>query len=72
MLILARRANQDVCIGDDVTVTVLKISGNRVLLGIKAPSDVRVDRLEVRERREQPPASSTFPIQGHDVSSTAQ
>lgn len=55
MLILTRRLNETVMIGDDTTVTLLGVKGGQVRLGINAPSDVAVHREEVYERikREQ-------------------
>jgi carbon storage regulator CsrA len=39
-------------IGDSIEVTVLYISQHQVKLGIKAPDDVEIDRLEVRLRKD--------------------
>lgn len=50
MLILTRRLNETVMIGDDVTVTVLGVKGGQVRIGINAPKDVAVHREEVYER----------------------
>jgi carbon storage regulator len=50
MLILTRRLNETVMIGDEVTVTVLGVKGGQVRLGISAPKDVAVHREEVYER----------------------
>lgn len=54
MLILTRRLNETVIIGnegpDQVTVTVLGVKGGQVRLGINAPKDVPVHREEVYER----------------------
>ena len=47
MLILTRRPNESLHIGDDVVVTVLGIKRNQVRLGISAPKNVVVDREEV-------------------------
>ena len=47
MLVLTRRTNQSIVIGQDVTVTVLEIRGDQVRLGIRAPRDVSVHREEV-------------------------
>ena len=50
MLILSRRTGESLCIGDDVTVTVVAIKGNQVRIGVNAPKNVRVDREEIRAR----------------------
>lgn len=47
MLVLARKLNESICIGDDVRVTVLQIRGGRIRLGIEAPTRVRVRREEI-------------------------
>jgi carbon storage regulator len=47
VLVLTRRANQSIMIGDDVVVTVLDIRGDQVRIGIKAPRSVDVHREEV-------------------------
>jgi carbon storage regulator len=51
MLILSRRQNESLHIGDDVVVTVLGIKGKLVRLGISAPKTVVVDREEVHARK---------------------
>ncbi len=48
MLVLSRKAAEQILIGDDITITVRRISGNRVVLGIKAPDDVRILRQELQ------------------------
>jgi carbon storage regulator CsrA len=50
MLILTRRPQETVIIGNDVTVTVLGIRGNQVRIGVNAPKNVTVHREEVFER----------------------
>jgi len=47
MLMLARKLNETICIGEDVRVTVLQIRNGRVRLGIEAPTRIRVRREEV-------------------------
>ena len=47
MLVLSRRANESLMIGNDVVVTVLEVRGDQVRLGIKAPRSVAVHREEV-------------------------
>jgi len=50
MLILTRRINEALRIGDNVSVTVLEIKGNQVRLGVNAPKDVPVHREEIYQR----------------------
>lgn len=47
MLVLSRRANESLMIGDDVVITVLEVRGDQVRLGIEAPRSVAVHREEV-------------------------
>jgi|GEM_PF-583836 len=49
MLVLSRKTGQAIQIGENVTVTVLKVKGNTIRIGISAPSDVRVVRGELIE-----------------------
>lgn len=48
MLVLSRKIGEQILIGDGIVVTVNRIDGNRVSLGIQAPSDVRIIREELR------------------------
>jgi len=47
MLVLSRKRQQDILIGDDIKITVLKVKGNTVRLGIEAPRNLRVVRGEL-------------------------
>ena len=47
MLVLTRKSNQSIMIGDDIEVSVLSIMGEKVRIGIQAPRDVPVFRREV-------------------------
>ncbi len=47
MLVLARKKNESIVIGDGIEITVLKVKGNTVRLGINAPSDVKILRGEL-------------------------
>ncbi len=47
MLVLTRRKNQSIVIGDDIVITVLEVKGDQIRLGITAPRDVQVYREEL-------------------------
>ena len=49
MLILTRKKNETVHIGDGISITVIRVSGNKVRLGISAPRDIRVMRIELAD-----------------------
>ena len=50
MLILTRRVNEKLMIGDEATVSILGVNGNQVRIGVKAPKEVAVHREEIYER----------------------
>ncbi len=50
MLILTRKVNETLMVGDDVSVTVLGIKGGQIRIGINAPREVGVHRQEVYEK----------------------
>ena len=50
MLILTRKANETLIVGDDVTVTILGVKGNQVRIGVNAPKEISVHREEVYNR----------------------
>ena len=47
MLVITRKSGERICLGDDVTITVLEIVGSTVRLGIEAPSEIPVYRHEI-------------------------
>jgi carbon storage regulator len=55
MLVLTRKSNQSIMIGDDIEISVLAIMGEKVRIGIQAPRDIPVFRkevyLEIQEER---------------------
>jgi carbon storage regulator len=53
VLVLTRRANQSIMIGDDIVVTVLEVRGDQVRLGIKAPRSIDVHREEIFRQLQQ-------------------
>jgi len=50
MLILTRRTQESLMVGDKVTVTVLAVKGNQVRIGVSAPKEIPVHRSEIYER----------------------
>lgn len=52
MLILTRRVDESLVIGDNVTVTVLGVKGNQVRIGVDAPRDVSVHREELAQKHD--------------------
>jgi len=47
MLVLARKVNESIMIGDDIEIVIIDIKGDQVKLGIKAPKSVAVHRKEI-------------------------
>ncbi|MEX2173740.1 MAG: carbon storage regulator CsrA [Pirellulaceae bacterium] len=60
MLVLSRKVGERIWIGDQISVTVVRIAGGGVRLGIEAPAELPVVREELKERagREQPAQES--------------
>ncbi len=51
MLVLTRRKDESILLGDDIKITVLKIDQRQVELGISAPGDVAISREEVYDKK---------------------
>ena len=47
MLVLTRKSNESIMIGDEIELTILSVSGDKVRVGIQAPRDIPVFRKEV-------------------------
>jgi len=69
MLVLSRKETQRIRLGDSIVITIVKISGDKVRVGIEAPSNVLVlrDELEVHEpavaeKKESAPAEGTVTL----------
>jgi carbon storage regulator len=58
MLVLTRKSNQSIMIGDDIEVSVLSVTGEKVRIGIQAPRDIPVFRKEVYVEIQQERAQS--------------
>ena len=66
MLILSRKLNEKIMIGDDISVSIIEIRGDQVRLGVDAPKAVKVFRQEVydsikAENRAAAESSPVFP-----------
>lgn len=69
MLVLSRQRDESIMIGDSIVVTIVDIRGDKVRLGINAPTEIPVHRQEVYEaiQRENLRASRLEPGDTHDV-----
>jgi carbon storage regulator len=63
MLVLSRKESQRIRLGDSIVITIVKISGDKVRIGIDAPGDVLVLRDELEPRAQ----SSTSSVQADPV-----
>ena len=52
MLVLSRKLKEEILIGENIKITVLKVKGNTIRLGIEAPRDVHVLRGEIPKKSE--------------------
>lgn len=50
MLVLSRKVGETILIGDNIEVSIERLEGNRVSIGIKAPAEVKITRAELLER----------------------
>ena len=71
MLVLSRKCEQSLLVGEDITITVLAIDGERVKLGIDAPRSVTVLRSEVYEQLQVANAGAAHPLERSSVHSIA-
>ncbi len=53
MLVLSRKAGERIWIGDDISVTVVRISGGGVRIGVEAPKEMPVVREELKLKMDQ-------------------
>ena len=68
MLVLSRKIGEKLVIGDNITVVVSRVAGNRVTLGIEAPHDVRIVRGELHlDIDEESPSARTAGGCHHDA-----
>lgn len=50
MLVLSRKESQQIKLGDSILLTIIRLSGDRVRLGIEAPKDIAIVRQELENR----------------------
>ena len=64
MLILSRKVNEKIMIGEDISVSVIEIRGDQVRLGVDAPKTVKVFRQEVFDaiKAENKAAAQSAPV----------
>lgn len=61
MLVLSRKKNESIIIGDTIKLVVVEIRGDKVRLGVEAPQDVPVHRQEVYDAIKRANAKNGFP-----------
>lgn len=62
MLVLTRKATEQIQIGDSVVITILRIKGQSVRIGIEAPREVRVVRAELPKAADQTDESQSISV----------
>lgn len=64
MLVLSRKSDEEIMIGDDIRITVVAVEGTKVRLGIAAPREIPVHRSEVHDaiQREMSVAASAVSV----------
>ncbi|MDR1637521.1 MAG: carbon storage regulator CsrA, partial [Treponema sp.] len=64
MLILSRKVNEKIMIGEDISVSIIEVRGDQVRLGVDAPKTVKVFRQEVFDaiREENRAAAESSPV----------
>lgn len=57
MLVLSRKRDQQIVIGDAIVITIVEVRGDKVRLGIQAPAEIPVHRREVYDALQQKPST---------------
>jgi carbon storage regulator CsrA len=53
MLVLSRKEQEKICVGEDIVITIVKIAGGQVRVGIEAPRDVSIRRFELTRKDDE-------------------
>jgi len=67
MLVLSRKNNESINVGDNIKLVVVEIKGDRVRLGIEAPKDIPVHREEIYNRIHDEQAANPVPLDSAEV-----
>ncbi len=67
MLVLSRKAGEQVLIGEDIIIEVRRVSGNRVALAVQAPRDMRILRGELKEAAHAFEATANVDASEHET-----
>ena len=67
MLVLSRKVGERILIGDDIRVTIVRVTGGGVRVGIEAPASLNVVREELKER-----SAGTEPASGNALPTPAE
>ena len=63
MLILSRRESERIHLGDDIIVTIVRVNGDKVRIGVQAPPHIRVLRTELESNWQEPtPVQEQSPV----------
>ena len=63
MLILSRRESECIHLGDDIIVTIVRLNGDKVRIGVQAPSHIRILRNELEPKWQEPtPVQEQSPV----------
>jgi len=61
MLVLSRKLNEEILIGDNIKITIVEISKNKVRVGIAAPKEITVLRKEIANSEKAAEATDNLP-----------
>lgn len=69
MLVLSRKPEETIQIGNDITITIIKTKGKNVRIGIEAPKEMRIVRGELPRMDKTSETNTTLPLDGRPLSS---
>lgn len=67
MLILSRKLDEKIKIGDDITITLIDIHGDQVKIGVEAPKNVKVFRQEVFDAIQKENKAAAAQVSGEET-----